>query len=44
MPSMTKEWTLGAVLDVIADADPDRVMTVCGSRSSTFKDSAGGPR
>jgi fatty-acyl-CoA synthase len=40
MPSMTKEWTLGAVLDVIADADPDRVMTVCGSRSSTFKDSA----
>lgn len=37
---MTNEWTLGAVLDVIADAVPDRVMTVCGNRSSTFRESA----
>jgi acyl-CoA synthetase (AMP-forming)/AMP-acid ligase II len=24
------EWTLGAVLDAIADVIPDRLMTVCG--------------
>ncbi|BBX83516.1 acyl-CoA synthetase [Mycolicibacterium aubagnense] len=30
------EWTLGAVLDAIADAVPDRVMTVCGARRSTY--------
>lgn len=30
------EWTLGAVLDAIADAVPDRVMTVCGDRRSTY--------
>ncbi|OBJ66751.1 acyl-CoA synthetase [Mycobacterium asiaticum] len=34
------EWTIGAVLDVVADAVPDRVMTVCGTRSSTFAESA----
>jgi 3-oxocholest-4-en-26-oate---CoA ligase len=30
------EWTLGAVLDAIADAVPDRLMTVCGERRSTY--------
>ncbi|OBH27987.1 acyl-CoA synthetase [Mycobacterium sp. E342] len=34
------EWTVGAVLDAIADAVPDRLMTVCGDRKSTFADSA----
>jgi acyl-CoA synthetase (AMP-forming)/AMP-acid ligase II len=34
------EWTLGAVLDAIADVVPDRLMTVCGDRRSTFADSA----
>jgi len=34
------EWTLGAVLDAIADVVPDRRMTVCGDRSSTFAESA----
>jgi 3-oxocholest-4-en-26-oate---CoA ligase len=34
------EWTIGAVLDVIADVIPDRTMTVCGSRRSTFGESA----
>lgn len=34
------EWTIGAVLDVIADAIPDRTMTVCGNRRSTFGESA----
>jgi 3-oxocholest-4-en-26-oate---CoA ligase len=34
------EWTLGAVLDAIADAVPDRPMTVCGDRRSTFSESA----
>jgi acyl-CoA synthetase (AMP-forming)/AMP-acid ligase II len=37
---MTKQWTLGAVLDAIADADPDRMMTVCGGRKSTFGEAA----
>ena len=40
MVSMTNEWTLGAVLDAIADAVPDRLMTVCGDRRSTYRDSA----
>ena len=35
-----REWTLGAVLDAIADAVPDRTMTVCGDRRSTFAESA----
>ncbi|MHA7649569.1 acyl-CoA synthetase [Mycobacterium sp. ML4] len=34
------EWTIGAVLDAVAAAVPDRVMTVCGSRRSTFAESA----
>ena len=34
------EWTIGAVLDAIADVVPDRTMTVCGSRRSTFGESA----
>jgi len=34
------EWTLGAVLDAIADEIPDRLMTVCGDRRSTFAESA----
>ncbi|MEB3029981.1 AMP-binding protein [[Mycobacterium] nativiensis] len=34
------EWTIGAVLDEIAQAVPDRVMTVCGQRRSTFAQSA----
>lgn len=34
------EWTVGAVLDAIADVVPDRVMTACGIRRSTFAESA----
>nr|WP_090340841.1 acyl-CoA synthetase [Mycolicibacterium malmesburyense]CRL70392.1 acyl-CoA synthetase [Mycolicibacterium malmesburyense] len=34
------EWTIGAVLDAIAQAVPDRLMTVCGERRSTFGESA----
>lgn len=34
------EWTIGAVLDAIADKAPDRLMTVCGPRRSTFGESA----
>ncbi len=34
------EWTIGAVLDAIADVVPDRTMTVCGNRRSTFGESA----
>jgi 3-oxocholest-4-en-26-oate---CoA ligase len=34
------EWTVGAVLDAIADVIPERVMTVCGTRRSTFAESA----
>ncbi|GBG39715.1 acyl-CoA synthetase [Mycobacterium montefiorense] len=34
------EWTVGAVLDAIADVIGDRVMTVCGTRRSTFAESA----
>jgi fatty-acyl-CoA synthase len=34
------EWTIGAVLDAVADVVPDRLMTVCGERISTFADSA----
>ena len=34
------EWTLGGVLDAIAEAAPDRLMTVCGDRRSTFAQSA----
>ena len=34
------EWTIGAVLDAIAEVVPDRTMTVCGDRRSTFGESA----
>ena len=34
------EWSLGAVFDAVADAVPDRTMTVCGERRSTFGESA----
>lgn len=34
------EWTVGAVLDAIADVIGDRVMTVCGTRRSTYAESA----
>ena len=34
------EWTIGAVLDAIADVVPDRLMTICGERRSTFGDVA----
>jgi fatty-acyl-CoA synthase len=34
------EWTIGAVLDAIADVIPDRTMTVCGDRRRTFAESA----
>ncbi len=34
------EWTVGAVFDAIADAVPDRLMTVCGNRRSTFAESS----
>lgn len=34
------EWTIGAVLDTVAEAVPDRVMTICGDRRSTFAESA----
>jgi 3-oxocholest-4-en-26-oate---CoA ligase len=30
------EWTIGAVIDAIAEAVPNREMTVCGARRSTF--------
>jgi 3-oxocholest-4-en-26-oate---CoA ligase len=34
------EWSIGAVLDAVAEAVPDRVMTVCGDRRSTFAESS----
>lgn len=34
------EWTIGAVLDAVAHTVPDRLMTVCGKRRSTFAESA----
>ncbi|BBY04975.1 acyl-CoA synthetase [Mycobacterium noviomagense] len=34
------EWTIGAVLDAIADVIPDRLMTVCANRRSSFGESA----
>jgi 3-oxocholest-4-en-26-oate---CoA ligase len=30
------EWTIGAVLDAIAEVIPDRLITVCGDRRNTF--------
>jgi 3-oxocholest-4-en-26-oate---CoA ligase len=34
------EWSFGAILDVVAGAVPDRVMTRCGARVTTFGESA----
>lgn len=34
------EWTIGQVLDAVASAVPDRLMTICGARRSTFAESA----
>src|SRR5246127_581394 len=34
------EWTLGAVLDVIAEVVPDRAITVCNERRRTFAEAA----
>ena len=34
------EWTIGAVLDVIADVIPERAITVCGARRRTFAQTA----
>jgi fatty-acyl-CoA synthase len=34
------EWTIGAVLDVIAEVVPDRTITVCGERRRTFAETA----
>lgn len=34
------QWTIGAVLDAVARTVPDRLMTVCGERRSTFAESA----
>jgi 3-oxocholest-4-en-26-oate---CoA ligase len=34
------EWTIGAVVDAIAQAVPDRQMTVCGTRRTTFAEGA----
>lgn len=34
------EWTIGAVLDAVAQTVPDRLMTVCGTRRGTFGESA----
>lgn len=33
------EWTMGAVLDAVADVVPDRLMTICGHRRTTFAES-----
>ncbi len=34
------EWTIGAVLDVIAEVIPNREITVCGDRRRTFAETA----
>jgi acyl-CoA synthetase (AMP-forming)/AMP-acid ligase II len=34
------EWTIGDVVDVIAEVIPDRTMTVCGERRTTYADMA----
>ncbi|MFI5717748.1 AMP-binding protein [Nocardia sp. NPDC051750] len=34
------EWTIGQVLDAVASAVPDRLMTICGDRRRTFAESA----
>jgi acyl-CoA synthetase (AMP-forming)/AMP-acid ligase II len=34
------EWTIGDVVDAIADVIPDRTMTVCGDRRTTYAEMA----
>ncbi|AFM16530.1 acyl-CoA synthetase (AMP-forming)/AMP-acid ligase II [Mycolicibacterium chubuense NBB4] len=34
------EWTIGDVVDAIADVIPDRTMTLCGQRRTTYGDMA----
>jgi acyl-CoA synthetase (AMP-forming)/AMP-acid ligase II len=34
------EWTIGAVLDVIAEVIPDRAITICGERRRTFAEAS----
>ena len=34
------EWTIGDVVDAIADVIPDRTMTVCGDRVTTYGEMA----
>src|SRR4051794_26986572 len=34
------EWTIGDVVDAIADAIPERTMTVCGKRRTSYGDMA----
>ncbi|PRC44250.1 acyl-CoA synthetase, partial [Mycobacterium sp. ITM-2017-0098] len=34
------EWTIGGVVDAIADVIGDRVMTVCGDRRTTYGEMA----
>jgi 3-oxocholest-4-en-26-oate---CoA ligase len=34
------EWTIGSVLDAIAEVIPDRTITVCGDRRSSFAETA----
>ncbi|KWX68795.1 acyl-CoA synthetase [Mycobacterium sp. NAZ190054] len=34
------QWTIGGVVDAIAEAVPDRLMTVCGDRRSTYAQTA----
>jgi acyl-CoA synthetase (AMP-forming)/AMP-acid ligase II len=34
------EWTIGDVVDAIAEVIPDRTMTVCGERRTTYADMA----
>jgi len=38
------EWTIGDVVDAIADVIPDRTMTVCGDRRTTYGEMAGRTR
>ncbi|NDZ97422.1 AMP-binding protein [Streptomyces sp. SID6673] len=35
-----KEWTVGEILDAVAGAVPDREMTICGARRTTYAESA----
>ncbi|WAC57062.1 AMP-binding protein [Gordonia sp. SL306] len=35
-----KEWTVGEILDAVTGAVPDREMTICGTRRTTYAESA----